>query len=201
MSWLIKKMKGVLLGNVPKILGNVPKMAMVAGIVLLVYLVSFTQLCRAGMGLETNPGQIDVTGVPLGRRVAVSKLSEQPVYLEIKNKSDVAYYYAINILYTSQTTSPLREGFVDIPDTSWIIPEEKEVRVEANQTKEVELYINIPNKKAFANKKYQAVIEVKSKKNNPQEVFVLATQLKMLFSTQAAEGEQEREYYPRPENR
>lgn len=181
MRWLIKKMKGVPLGNVPK-------MAMVAGIVLLVYLLSFTQLCWAGMGLETNPGQIDVTGVPLGRRVAVSKLTEQPVYLEIKNKSDAAYYYVINILHTSQTTSPLREGFVDIPDTSWIIPEEKEVRVEANQTKEVELYINIPNKKAFANKKYQAVIEVKSKKNNPQDIFVLACQLRITLQTKTGKA-------------
>ncbi len=151
--------------------------------ITVILLLSFTQLCWAGMGLETNPGQIDVTGVPLGRRVAVSKLTEQPVYLEIKNKSDAAYDYVISILHTPQTTSPLREGFVDIPDTSWIMPEEKEVRVEASQTKEVELFIFIPNKKAFANKKYQAVIEVKSKKNNPQEVFVLACQLRITLQT------------------
>ena len=155
---------------------------------ILLFLV-FAQLCWAGMGLETNPGQIDVTGVPLGRRVAVSKLTEQPVYLEIKNKSDAAYDYVISILYTSQTTSPLMDGYLDIPDTSWIMPEEKEVGIEAGQTKQVELYISIPNKKAFAGKKYQAVIEVKNKKNNPQDIFVLACQLRITLQTKMGKGQ------------
>lgn len=154
---------------------------------VIVCFLSFAQLSWAAMGLEVNPGEINVTGVPLGRRVAVSRLTDKPVYLQIKNKSDAAYYYVINILYTSQTTALLGEGYRDIPDTGWIMPGEKEVRVEANQTKEIELYINIPKKTAFANKKYQAIIEVKNKKNNLQEVFVLACQLKICFSTSPKE--------------
>ena len=167
MSWLIKKMIKAL---------------------AIVYVLCFAQICWAGMGLETNPGEIDVTGVPLGRKVAVSKLTEQPVYLEIKNKSDAGYDYVISILHTAQTTSPLRQGFIDIPDTSWIMPEEKEVRIEAGQTKQVELYINIPNKKAYAGKKYQAVIEVKNKKNAPQDLFVLACQLRITLQTKMGKG-------------
>ena len=152
------------------------------------YVLSFTQLCWAAMGLETNPSQIDVTDVPLGRRVAVSKLTEQPVYLEIKNKSDADYDYVIRILYTAETAVPLPEGYVDIPDTNWIMPEEKEVRIEANQTKQVELFIFIPNKKAFAGKKYQAIINVRSKKNNPQDLFILACQLRITLQTRKVDG-------------
>ena len=120
---------------------------------VIVYVLCFAQLCWATMGLETNPSQIDVTGVPLGRKVAISKLTKQPVYLEIKNKSDAAYDYVISI------------------------------RIEASQAKQVELYINIPNKKAYADKKYQAIINVTSKKNNPQDLFILACQLRITLQT------------------
>ena len=154
----------------------------------LIYLLSVAQLCWAMMGLGVEPDEINVTNVPLGRKVAVSSLTKEPVYLQIKNQSNMAYYYVINILHTPQTTYPLREGFIDIPDTNWIIPEEKEVRIEAHQTKEVELYINIPKKMGYADKKYQAIIEVKNKKNHPQDVFILACQVRICLQTTKKEG-------------
>ena len=61
------------------------------------------------------------------------------------------------------------------------------MKVAGNISEVVELYIKIPKRKEYYNKKYQAIIEVKNKKNRPEEVFVLACQLKMLFSTIAGE--------------
>lgn len=146
-------------------------------------LLSIAGLAAAEMGLEVGPDNFEVSGVPLGRKTAVSELSSRHLKLEIKNKSSAAYNYVINILPSKDTTAPLPAGYLDIPDTSWIIPEEKEVKIEAGQIGEVELYIDIPEKEEYAGKKYQAAIEVKSKKNKPANLFVLAAQVRIKFST------------------
>ncbi len=136
-----------------------------------------------GLGLEVDPGEINIQNVPLGQKAAVSVLGGERMKLRIKNKGAAACSYTIDILRSAQTTAALGAGYLDIPDISWIFPEVKEIQIPGNSSKDVELYIKIPKKKKYYNKKYQAVIEVKSKKNSPQELFVLACQLKMLFST------------------
>ena len=144
------------------------------------------------LGLEVDPGEINLKNVPLGKTIAVSALGGEQVKLSIKNKGASACTYSINILPSAQTTAALKESYLDIPDTSWISPENKEVKVDANSRKTVELYLKIPKKAEYANKNYQAVIEVKSKKNGPEELFVLACQLKIFFSTKNLDGEEAR---------
>lgn len=141
------------------------------------------------IGLGVDPGEINIKDVPLGEVVKVSELGGEETKLRINNKSASSYNYTINVLYTSQTTSPVQAGYIDIPDTSWIWPEDKEVRIEGNTTKVVELYLKIPESDEYYDKKYQAVIEVKSKKERPEELFVLACQLRMSFSTQLSKKE------------
>ncbi|MFH1189712.1 MAG: hypothetical protein V1682_03395 [Candidatus Omnitrophota bacterium] len=143
-----------------------------------------------GAGLEVGPGDIYVENVSPGEPVAVSALGGEKMKLNIKNKGAEAYTYSIDILPSARTTAALKEGYEDIPDVSWIFPEVKEIQISGNSSKDVELYIKIPGKKEFYGKKYQAVVEVKSKKNKPEEIFVLACQLKMLFTTDAG-GEDE----------
>ena len=140
-----------------------------------------------GLGMGVDPGEINLSNVPLGKAVAVSALGGEGMMLSIENKSDSAYTYTINILPTSETNASLKQGYIDIPDTSWIWPENKEVRVLAHSKQSVELFLKIPKKAEYYNKKYQAVIEVKSKKNNAQEIFVLACQLKIHFATTVEE--------------
>lgn len=150
----------------------------------------FFSVAGYGMGLEVDPGEIIIKNCPLGRKTAVSDLGGQQMKLSIKNKGASTYTYVIGILSTTETTAPLKEGYKDIPDISWIQPENKEVEIAGNSTKTVELYLNIPKKAEYYNKNYQAVIEVKSKKNSSEEIFVLACQLKIWFST--VSGEEER---------
>ena len=136
-----------------------------------------------GFGLEVDPVEMVVQGCPLGEKVAVSELGGEKMRLKIENKGAAAYTYTINILSSSQAGSRLREGYIDIPDTAWIIPENKEVRIPANSVGEAELYLKIPKHKKYYDKRYQAIIEVKSKKNKPEDIFVLAVQIRMSFST------------------
>lgn len=142
------------------------------------------------IGLEVDPGEIVIKDIPLGEVVKVSELGGEKMKLRIENKGGSAYTYTIDILPTSDTTSKLKEGYRDIPDISWIWPENKEVRIAGKSSKEVELYLKIPKTEEYYNKKYQAIIEVKSKKERPQDLFVLACQLRMSFSTVLSKKEQ-----------
>jgi len=152
-------------------------------------LLLFTVICLLfpiaswAIGLEVDPSEINLRGVPLGKKVSVSELGGERMRLKIENKSDSAYTYTINILPSLGRTTPLKEGYIDIPDTSWLWPESKEVRIAGKSTKTVELYLRIPKGRKYYNKKYQAIIEVKSKKNRPEEMFVLAVQLRLCLST------------------
>ncbi len=153
-------------------------------VTMLLMVLALPSVCF-GIGLEVDPGEINIQNVPLGQKAAVSALGGERMKLRIKNKGASAYTYTIDILRTAQTTATFNAGYTDIPDTAWIFPESKEVEVPGNSVKDVELYLQIPKKKGYYNKKYQAVIEVKSKKNKSEEIFILACQLKMLFSTYA----------------
>ena len=152
---------------------------------LIIIMVLFLPGAALASGLSVGPDEIYLENVPLGKPVAVSKIASENMKLSIKNKGASACSYNISILSSGQTTAPLSAGYVDIPDVSWIYPENKEIRIEGNSTKTVELYLKIPKNKAYDNKRYQAVIDVKSKKNRADELFVLACQLKILFSTSA----------------
>ena len=142
------------------------------------------------IGLGVNPGEINIENVPLGKKVAVSVLGGKEMKLRIENKSNSAYTYTINVLTSFETRAVLKEGYMDIPDTSWIWPEKKEVSIAGKSSKAVELYLKIPKSEEYYNKKYQAIIEVISK-HRPRETFVLACQLLMRFSTYAGEKEEQ----------
>jgi len=143
----------------------------------------FVSYAWAAMGLGVDFPETCLENVPLGKQVAVSKLGTEAMKLKIENKGEVTTAYEINVLSSLETKAPLREGFTDIAETAWIWPENKEVSVAGKSTKVVELYMKIPKKKEYYNKKYQAVIEVKTKKNRPEELFVLACQVRISFST------------------
>jgi len=154
-------------------------------LIIMITVMSFSAPAEGGMGLEAGPGNISLTAAPLGEKISFSKLSGRPLPLEIKNKSDRAFNYEIHILYSAQTTAALVKGYSDIPDTNWIIPQRKKIKVKAGDEGRVELYIAVPDDVSYAGKAYQAVIEVKSVKDNPGDLFVLACQLRVNFTTQA----------------
>lgn len=142
-----------------------------------------TEGIKSGFGLEVEPPEIMLKDCPLGKKVAVSDLGGEKMKLRILNKGAAAYTYTINILFACEAGDSLKEGYRDIPDKSWLIPQEREMYIPANSAKEVELYLTMPKRKAYYDKKYQAIIEVKSKKNRPEDMFVLAVQLRICFST------------------
>ena len=138
-----------------------------------------SSVMAAGLGLGVGD-DIYVNNAPAGQRTAVSTLGAAK--LKIINKGDSANSFIINILKSSDTTAPMQNGYGDIPDSSWIVPAKSEVKIAGHSVIDVELYLDIPKNKEYYGKKYQAVIEVKTKQRNPGDLFVLACQLKICFS-------------------
>lgn len=154
---------------------------------LIIIFLFFPVICWA-FGLSVDPERINLENVPLGKKVAVSKLGGESLKLKIINKGGSLYTYTIEVFYTSLTAFPLKDGYDDIPDVNWVEPEKKEVAIFGNESAVVDIYLKIPQKDKYYNKKYQAVIEVKNKKNNPTEVIVLGCQIPIRFSTSSQEG-------------
>lgn len=135
------------------------------------------------VGLSVDPGEMILRGVPLGKKISVAEFAGERNQLLIENKSAKDFTYDIDILSAIGANAPLKQGYKDIPDTSWITPEVKEIHIPAKSTKTVDVYLNIPKSEQYENKNYQAIIEVKSRKDNPGDLFVLAVQLRMCVST------------------
>jgi len=158
-------------------------------LIIFLFLVSIPSKSFA-LSLAIEPDEILVENVALGKPVAVSALAGEKMKLRIINKEAAACTYSIDILQNGKTSAPMNVGYTDIPDVAWIYPQVKEIKVPGNSFKDVELYINIPQNKEYLNQKYQAVIEVKTKKARPKDLFVLAGQLKINFSTATYEEAQ-----------
>jgi hypothetical protein len=137
------------------------------------------------LGMEVDPVEINLKNIPLGETIAVSALSEEKMKLTIQNKSPIPYTYTIDIIPVAETGGIVKGGYADIPDTSWIQPEEKEVLIPANSTKEVELFVMIPDNDAYKAKSFQAVVDIKSRKNSPQDVFVVAVQINIYLGVRS----------------
>lgn len=152
-------------------------------ILFLIIICLFFPIISWAFGLSVDPEAINLENVPLGEKVEVSKFCGESFKLKIINKGGSLYTYTIEIFYTSLTAFPLKNGYDDIPDIAWIEPEKKEIKLFGNAEGIVDLYLKVPKKNKYLNKKYQAIIEVKNKKNDPKEVFVLACQIPIRFST------------------
>jgi len=140
-----------------------------------------------GSGMEVDPVDVIVINCPLGEKVTASDLGGDEMVLRIQNKDSGSHTYTVNVLSALTGNGRLKPGFQNIPDTSWVTPENKEITIPGNSTGKMELYINVPNMEKYGEKKYQGVIEVKSKKDNPEDMFVLAVQIGLRISTLPAE--------------
>ncbi|MFA5092329.1 MAG: hypothetical protein WC543_00030 [Candidatus Omnitrophota bacterium] len=152
-------------------------------LIIFMFLVFVIPSKTFALSLAVEPDEILVENVALGKPVAVSALAGEKMKLKIINKDATSCIYTIEILRNEQTTAPLTAGYVDIPQAAWIYPQVKEIKISGKSFEEVELFINIPKDKKYAGQKYQVVIEIKTKKRQPKDLFVLAGQIKINFST------------------
>jgi rhodanese-related sulfurtransferase len=139
------------------------------------------------MGFDVEPGEINITNfAPLGEMLSYSKLENRK--LQIKNLGPKKRTFRIYVYTCSESNNRVFPGCEDIPDTSWVTPEQAEFEITGNSMKEIDLFVKIPAGKAFAGKKYQCILEILMDKENPEDMYVLSVQANMLISTKVKES-------------
>ncbi|OQA91555.1 MAG: hypothetical protein BWY26_00882 [Elusimicrobia bacterium ADurb.Bin231] len=135
------------------------------------------------IGIAMDPNEIKPANyVTLGKTLKVSELINQK--LQVKNIYKETRIVQIGIFPPSEINVPLKEGYTEIPNSVWVQPEQPELEVTANSVRDIEIYIKIPREESNFNQKYQAMIEVKTKKMREEETFVLALNIPIFLTTE-----------------
>jgi len=133
-------------------------------------------------GMRVEPGELVIKGVPLGEKTSASRLGAEK--LKVTNKDGKAHRFTVKVLTTAASRSRLKYGYEDIPDASWLKPGEAESVIGPLQSKEFDLFVEVPKKKDYAGKSFQAIVEVKREKDEPKDLFVLAAQPRVCLTIQ-----------------
>lgn len=149
----------------------------------LIFSVMLVPLQLRANELQVDPGTILIQNVPLGKVCTLKELTGREFTIHNKDKITHTYYLS--------THQPSKTGdgkwasyrYKEIPEPKWVSFEKKEITVEANKKKKVNLYINIPKKEENYNQRWEVTIEVKSKQI-PGNIFVLAVYPRFQIETE-----------------
>jgi hypothetical protein len=110
-------------------------------------------------GFVLGPHRTVFTGVTVGHKVQAGKFGAS---FRIINDSPDAQTYTATIRKPSQAGRALLFGYEEIPDPTFIVPEQ-DITVAANSTQDIALWMNIPAEEKYYNRKWEAEIEVTQK--------------------------------------
>jgi len=133
------------------------------------------------MGLTVEPGGLLVQNVPIG--VTYDFTKEVGIPLTIYNRDNRPHTYILSTDKPSKVGSrKWLKGYLEIPNPSWVWPEEKEIRIEANSSGKVNLYMKIPPAEKYYNQHWAVSLGVKGKPEAGQ-MFALAAHPRMEIET------------------
>lgn len=121
-----------------------------------------SEAASKGMGLTAEPGGMLVQYVPLGETYDFTK--EVGIPLTIYNRDDQEHTYLLTTSKPSEGGSrKWLEGYLEIPDPSWVWFEQKEVTVPANSSSKVNLFLKIPDEEKYYNQHWAVSLGVSGK--------------------------------------
>ena len=132
--------------------------------------VNLSRPAFAELGLSVTPGKVILSNVPLGRKVDTQQLGGS--LLIISNQSPFTQTYSLSIHKPFEVGMKCSEDYQEIPDPEWVYfvnPDRKrereinEIEIEGGQSKEVALYLKIPEREEYYNQRYEAIIKIVSK--------------------------------------
>ncbi len=108
-----------------------------------------------GKGLEVSPSSYTWENVTIGAKVKC------PINILITNKSEYVASYTLRTVNPSELNVNLSDGFEELPSKEWISFSVKRLAIGPGESKQVEIFINIPKQKKHFNKEMSFFIEVK----------------------------------------
>jgi len=105
-----------------------------------------------------------------------------PVAISIRNDSNVLRSYVLRAVLPSELNLDPGEDFVELPSVNWISFEPKIVAINPREYREVDIFIEVPPKRRYLNKKWEFYVEVREYATG-LEVFVLVAQVRFRVIT------------------
>jgi len=110
----------------------------------------------ANLNYSVLPPKFMVYDFKLGEKQDLAKLTGKT--FKIINPNDEDYRYRVTSMAIKESKAGSSPGYEDCPDPSFVTFSESEVNVPANTVKVVKVFLKIPSKKEYREKKYMFVI-------------------------------------------
>jgi hypothetical protein len=115
---------------------------------------AFTTPSSYAGGLSTVFSKVIVEGLEAGRSYNVEEISKVP--LEVMNTSNRKVQLKIDVMIPKE--EDLSDGYVPVPDASWLTLEASYFEIEPGASARTGLHINIPAGEKYNGKKYAVYI-------------------------------------------
>ncbi|MBU0899809.1 hypothetical protein KKB54_03220 [bacterium] len=119
-------------------------------------------------GLGVSPGNLLIQGISVG------KSYELAVPLTIQNKSEEPLVYHLLICKPSRIGARWPEGYLEIPEESFLHLEPAKLMVPANDLAQAKICLAIPKEERYCNQHWVALIEVKGEHKKGEGVVLAA---------------------------
>lgn len=154
-------------------------------LITLSYLISIP-LVRGASGLAVSPAGLLIQKVKPGETYDISEVSG--VTLNITNKDNDPHTYIISVHRPSTVAArKWTRGYLEIPDPSFFRLEKDEVRIAANETAKVRMFIEIPDEERYYNQHWSVSLYVRVKAE-PGQMVALAAAPRFEIETVAKGG-------------
>ena len=125
-------------------------------ILILIFLVC--SMKALGTGILTPFTEWTIRDVKPGKKYSVKEIHGKPV--KVKNTGENKTTIEIEVVKSSE--SELKEGYEKIPDVKWLNIIDKKFDIEPNKWGRTNLILEVPKKKKYYGKKYQAYLLIKT---------------------------------------
>ena len=129
-----------------------------------------------GKGLQVSPSSYNWQNVVVGAEVKC------PVNILIKNESKDTKSYTLRVVNPSEINLDIADGSKELPSKKWISFNMKRLAIGPGESKQVEMFIEIPKQKKYLNETWCFFIEVKEY-TSAGTVFALACYPKFIVVT------------------
>ena len=113
----------------------------------------------ANLAYSMTPDRVELAEVPLGTKIEVLA-DGKPVFVKNEGKSNQVFTLAS--LDSSRISLRLDPGSEPAPSPEFLTFSEEEFKINSNQEKPIQMFLELPDQPEFRGKKYQFVVSVKA---------------------------------------
>lgn len=104
-------------------------------------------------GITSNYSLVEIDNLPIGQTISMKQVANLP--LKVGSAFGSSVYLMVSVL----KPDPPKEGYEQIPDVAWVVPESYGMTIPAFGKAELDVKINIPDDTALLGRKFHVKID------------------------------------------